>query len=126
MTKHQALIQEFDEAVKRFGEALQQNKNEFIRDSAIKRFELAYDLAWKAVKSFLIEQGIECMSPMSCFKEAYRQGLLEYEEVWVEMVRVRNKTVHTYDEEIAEEVYAQLPEIFLSFQELIKRIFEKS
>jgi len=97
---------------------MKEKKNEFIRDSAIKRFELAFDLSWKAIKAFLEEQGVTCSSPMSCFKEAYRQGVLEYKDVWISMVETRNKTVHTYDMKLAEEVYSTLPKALEAFQKL--------
>src|SRR3989338_616591 len=117
-TKYQAVKLEFNEAVKRLEEVMKEKKNEFIRDSAIKRFELAFDLSWKAIKAFLEEQGVTCSSPMSCFKEAYRQGVLEYKDVWISMVETRNKTVHTYDMKLAEEVYSTLPKALEAFQKL--------
>lgn len=118
MTKFQATIKEFGEATDALDAALKKPKDEFIRDSAIKRFELAFDLSWKTIKAFLEEKGVACASPMTCFKEAYRQGLIEYDEQWIELVKTRNKTAHTYSEPLAEEVYSGLPAALELFHKL--------
>lgn len=125
MTKFQATIQEFRDSVEELAQVLQKPKDEFMRDSAIKRFELAFDLSWKAIKAFLEEKGVFCVSPLGCFKESYRQGLIEFEEAWVEMVKTRNKTAHTYDEKLAEEVYNNLPQTLIMFKKLAAA-FEKN
>ena len=46
-TKQMAVLGQFQKAVVRLEEVLKKEKNDFIRDSAIKRFELAFDLSWK-------------------------------------------------------------------------------
>lgn len=119
MTKFEATLIEFENTVKNLKAALAEEKTEFIRDSAIKRFELAFDMAWKTIKAFLEEKGVACVSPLSCFREAYRQGLLDYEDVWIEMVKTRNATAHTYKEELAEEIYVILPQVLGAFQKLL-------
>lgn len=125
MTKFEATIQEFKEAVGELDRALQRPKDEFLRDSSIKRFELAFDLSWKTIKAYLEDQGIFCTSPVGCFKEAYHQKLIEFDEQWLELTKTRNKTVHTYDEKLAEEVYIQLPEALKYFKILLNAV-EKS
>lgn len=119
MNKREAALQEFQDVLKRFEEALQQEKNTFIRDSAIKRFELAFDIAWKAIKATFEEKGVFCTSPLGCFKEAYRQGLIDYEKIWVDMVATRNEAVHTYKEALAEKVYSELPQTVAAFHKLL-------
>lgn len=53
MTKFQAVFEDYRAAVQRLQEVLALEKNEVIRDSAIKRFEIAFELAWKTTKAFL-------------------------------------------------------------------------
>lgn len=124
MTKYQSLFEQFNEAVQGLDSVLKQPKNEFIRDSAIKRFELVFDLSWKTIKAFCEEaKGIRCASPVSCFKEAYQQELIEYNDAWVkDLTEMRNKTVHTYDEQLAEEVYEKLPATLVLFHELVEKL----
>ena len=96
-----------------------------MRDSAIQRFEFTFDLCWKTIKAYLENQGIRCASPKSCFKEAFQQGLIKYEEVWLEMIERRNETVHTYNAEMAEAVYIRLQEFAKTFRQLHKVLEEK-
>jgi nucleotidyltransferase substrate binding protein (TIGR01987 family) len=118
MTKYESILQQFRQTLKRFDEVLRQPKTEFIRDSAIKRFEIVFDLGWKTLKAFLEARGTKCVSPASCFREAYRAGLIEYDEVWMKMLKDRNDAVHTYNEGLAERIYADLPRALDAFKKL--------
>ena len=123
MSKFEAIIKQFEKAVQRMDEVLKEPKNDIIRDSAIQRFEFSLDLAWKSVKSFLEEKkGTICSSPKDCFREAYRQGLIEYDEAWIKYVDMRNETVHTYKEEIADKIYSELPAVLKNLENLLETI----
>jgi len=123
MSKLDSLIEDLEKAILRLEEVLKEKKNDFIRDSAIKRFEISFDIAWKTIKAFLeYHHNAICTSPKTCFREAYKQGLIEYDEFWIEIADYRNKTTHIYREEVAEEVYAILPKIVSYFQKLLENI----
>lgn len=126
MSKLKSLIENFEKSVSRLKEVLDvKEKNKIIRDSAIKRFEIAFDIAWKAVKTFLEEKkGIICHSPKDCFRQAYEQNIVEYDDFWLEMTDYRNNTAHTYKEELADEVFATLPKI-LSYLEKLLAVIKK-
>lgn len=110
MTKYEAQLAQLNKALQRLNEALAAPKNDIVRDSAIQRFEFTIDMAWKLVKTILEERhGVVCHSPKDCFREAYKQKMLAYDEFWLELVDMRNETSHTYKEEIAESVYGRLP-----------------
>ncbi len=120
MSKFTEVSQSFNDALARLESALAQKKDEFMRDSAIQRFEFTFDLCWKTIKAYMEDQGIRCASPKSCLKEAFQQGLIQNETVWLEMIERRNETVHTYNAEMAEEVYVRLQEFAKIFRELQK------
>ena len=121
MSKLQAILEDFEKTVRRLREILQLKDNsDIVRDSAIKRFELVYDLGWKATKIFLEkEHNVICHSPKVCFKEAFQQGLIDYDKFWLDMVDLRNATVHAYNEKLADKVYKKLPEVLVYFQKLL-------
>jgi len=97
MSKIQSLLEDFKEAIFRLEEVLKQEKNDFIRDSTIQRFEFVFDLSWKTIKAFLEEHhNVTCTSPKTCFREAFHQNLIEYDDFWIEIADYRNKTAHTY------------------------------
>jgi nucleotidyltransferase substrate binding protein (TIGR01987 family) len=123
MVKRKATLQQFEQAVQRLDDVLRQDKNEYIRDSAIQRFEFTFDLSWKLIKVYLEENlGIICRSPKGCFREAYTQNLIEFDNFWIEMTDMRNSTAHMYNETLAEGVYAKLPKTLQHFNTLLKAI----
>lgn len=83
---------------------------EFLIEITTKRFEYTYEALWKTVKEFLRLRGLECNSPKSCFKEAFKEGLIpeDYEEIFFNMILLRNRLVHIYDEAMAKEIYTEL------------------
>lgn len=127
MTKLEVTIQQFEKAVRRLKEVLELEETDVIRDSAIQRFEFTLDISWKMLKTFLEEKkGIICVSPKECFREAYRQGVIDYDEDWIEFVNMRNETVHTYNEDTAKEIYNKLPNTLSHFEYLLDIIKKAS
>ena len=123
MNKFESSVADFQKAVERLTEILREEKTDIVRDSAIKRFELAFDLAWKTVKAFLEDNhSIFCASPQNCFREAFRMGIIDYDDFWLEIAKLRNRTVHAYDEVMADEIYEALPKVLTFFQKLILSI----
>ena len=121
MSKIQSLLIDFEKALSRLAEVLQQEKTDIVRDSAIKRFEIVFDLAWKTLKTFLEENhNVVCNSPRTCFKEAFHQGILDYSDFWLDVVSERNYTAHTYKEKLAEQIFNKLPISLKHFQELLR------
>ncbi|MCX5792563.1 MAG: HI0074 family nucleotidyltransferase substrate-binding subunit [Elusimicrobia bacterium] len=123
MTKQEAQFDQFKKALARLNEALAAPKSDIVRDSAIQRFEFTIDMAWKLVKTCLEEKyGVVCQSPKECFREAYKQKMLAYDEFWLELVDMRNQTSHTYKEEIAKSVFERLPKAAEYMAVLVKTI----
>lgn len=115
-------IEDFSKIILKFKEVLELEKDEVIRDSAIKRFELCFDLAWKAIKRYAKTQGVECYSPRECFKEGYQLKLLDYDDKWTKMIEDRNLSVHLYNEKSANEIYERFGDYLAMFEELLQRL----
>ncbi len=103
-----------ERAIKSLGEVLNAGLTDAIyRDSAIKRFEYAFELSWKAMAHDLREQGlgdeISGVTRKDLFRIAAREGLIRDPEIWFSFLQMRNLTVHTYDEETAIKVAEGLP-----------------
>jgi len=123
MSKFEAIVKQLARAVTRLEEVLREPASDIVKDSAIQRFEFSLDLAWKTIKSYLAEQkGVVVNSPKEAFREAYRQGLAEYEDKWLVMVDLRNETVHTYSQKLADEIYSQLPSFLPLFKSLLAKL----
>jgi nucleotidyltransferase substrate binding protein (TIGR01987 family) len=81
------------------------------RDAAIQRFEFCFEATWKAAQLFLsLREGIEAGSPKAVIRAALQSGLLSEEETRSALVMAddRNLTVHTYNEEFAKRIFADL------------------
>lgn len=122
-------LKEFKRALLSLEEALRLRKSKLSRDSAIKRFEFSYELAWKTSKEFLRqEHGLETASPKSCFRELRRQGLLNEKETETALVMIidRNLAVHTYNERFADELYDAIKsKYFIWLNNLSQKIYVK-
>ena len=63
---------DLDSVVTRLSESLSLPTDGIVRDSAILRFELAYEAGWKCIQAFLREEGVEAASPRQAFAGAFR------------------------------------------------------
>ena len=68
-------LEDLKKLIAKLEEVLNLEKSEVIRDSAIKRFELSFDLAWKCIQSYARREGVECHSPRACLKTAFQLNL---------------------------------------------------
>jgi nucleotidyltransferase substrate binding protein (TIGR01987 family) len=119
-SKERALKADFATIVESWGKSLAQPKTEFTRDSAILRFELAYEVSWKLLQGLLRRQGYEVNSPRQAFERAFALEWIRDEEIWDDIIRARNKAVHVYRETEAEALFQDLARFHHAFQELGK------
>ncbi len=101
-----------------------QPSSSIIRDAAIQRFEYTFEATWKAAQAVLLDRyGIELASPKPVVRASLENGLLTEEEarIGLAMVDHRNLTAHTYNEELANEIFAQIP----SYRRLLREWLER-
>ena len=93
--------------------------NDFEADGLIQRFEFTFELAWKVMKSYAEYQGVdkEIMGSRDAIRWAFDSGLITDSDVWMEMIKRRNDTSHTYDEDTATEVVRNVKDAY--FQEFV-------
>ncbi len=82
------------------------------RAGLIQFFEMSFELAWKVLKDYLEEEGFAVTSPRDAIKKAFQADLLEDGHVWIEALKDRNLTVHTYEEKIAIAVEQKIRESY--------------
>ncbi len=113
----------FAKAINNLQSILRETATPIVRDAAIKRYELCYELAWKTIQAALKTEGLEvCKSPKNCFQQAFQQGWIEDEKTFVEMIAKRNLTTHTYNDNLAEEIYANLGKYLVLFEFLLAQL----
>ena len=131
MDRSERAVKDLEKALMRLEEAYTKMRSSkgsedytFYRDSVIQRFEFTFEIMWKAIKEFLRREGITCRSPRSCIRELFSAGYISEDltRKLLRMVEDRNLTVHTYREEIAEEIANRMGENILAVKELLKAI----
>lgn len=104
--------------------------NEFEKQGIIQCFEYNYELAWNTIKDFYESQGeINIQGSRDAIRLAFDRGLIKDGEAWMEMVKSRTLTVHTYNEDTAEEIsnaifnsyYHEFIKLQKKFKELEKK-----
>ena len=115
-------FRDFDSVVTRLSESLSLPADGIVRDSAILRFELAYEAGWKCVQAFLREEGVEAASPRQVFSGAFRLGWVKDEVTWKEIIEDRNLAVHVYREALADALFERLPTYRDQFIQLVEAL----
>lgn len=87
----------------------------------IQAFEFTHELAWNVLKDYFEYQGASNITgSRDAVREAFQRGLLEDGEIWMEMIKSRNKTSHTYNRAVATEIVQKILqdyfEAFLNFE----------
>ncbi|MGH4120834.1 HI0074 family nucleotidyltransferase substrate-binding subunit [Clostridium sp.] len=77
---------------------------EVYRDSIIKKYETLEDLTWKLLSKIFKASGLEINNPRECYKQAFKEGLINNIEIWNDILLSRNSTAHIYDEKDYEEI----------------------
>lgn len=75
------------------------------KQGLIQSFDFTHELSWKMLKDFLEERGnLGIYGSKDAVREAFNYGLIENGDVWMDMIRSRKLTSHTYNEKMAEEI----------------------
>jgi nucleotidyltransferase substrate binding protein (TIGR01987 family) len=89
--------------------AIEHAKSELEITGAIKCFEYCFELSWKTMKKLLEVRGIsDINSPRAVFLAAFQNKLIDNIEMWNSFIAQRNLTSHTYDQDLAGEVFSSL------------------
>lgn len=125
-------IENYLKAVQRLEEAnteyLKNLDNDVIRDGLIQRFEFTFELAWKASKEYLIDQGFsnDLNFPKQVLRTAYENHMIDDEEVWLKMLESRNRSSHIYDDRIAASIAENITNSFLSVLKKLADYFNEN
>ncbi len=113
-------ISNFERALDRLIEAVEQAKDELDKDGVIQRFEFTFELLWKTLKSILEYNGIECYSPRNCIKEAFKSNLIDDDEIILDMLEDRNLSSHIYNQKTSEEIFNRIKDVYVEYLKNLK------
>lgn len=109
----------------RYGvELLQERKLSILEEQGIiQAFEYNHELAWNLLKDYLSEYGglVDFVGSRDTTREAFKRGLIEKGELWMSMIKSRNLSSHTYNEDTAKGLLNIIPEYFVEFEKLVAK-----
>jgi len=89
--------------------------SELEQQGLIQAFEYTHELAWNTLKDFLKSRGARGIyGSKDATREAFKLGLIKNGDIWMDMIQSRNKTSHTYNEEVAKEIVAAIEEDYFA------------
>lgn len=102
--------------------AEQRNLTELEEQGLIQAFEYTHELAWNTLKDFLEHQGVgKLYGSKDSTREAFKRGLIENGEVWMDMIISRNLSSHTYNRNIAQKItHAVQERYYREFRQLME------
>ncbi len=112
-------IIQYKNAVTSLRKALEAELNDLTRDATIQRFEFCVELAWKNAKKVM---GSSTGAPKMIVREMAQSGLIKDPQIWLDAIEKRNLSAHTYNEDLAIEVYNFAKSFLSEFENLISKL----
>jgi len=79
--------------------------SELEKQGMIQTFEFTHELSWKTLKDFLEEKGNKGLyGSKDVIRLSFQLGIINDGEIWMNMIKSRNQTSHTYDEEVSNKI----------------------
>jgi len=91
----------------------------------VQSFEFTFELAWKTLKDYLQNQGLEVQFPREVIKQAFTAQLIENGTLWIEMLDKRNELTHTYNEEQAKKAVRTIRNNYFPQIEQVYQVMKK-
>lgn len=95
----------------------------------IAMFEICFEQSWKVLKEILENEGYresKTGSPRQILKLAYSAGILNNEEIWLEILNDRNILLHVYDSNKVQSTIVKIKEKYLSAFKSLKKIVKEN
>ncbi len=113
-------VQRFDNyqsALKQLLAAVQTSEERPLTDlekqGTIQAFEFTHELAWNVLKDYFEYQGNSSINgSRDATREAFQKKLIVNGDVWMEMLKSRNLTSHTYNKNVADDIVKKITELY--------------
>lgn len=126
MNRFQERLADYKNAVDRLEEALKEPESEIVIDGVLHRFEFTFELAWKTIKDALEYLGLvdKTGSPRENIQLAFRHGIIDDGEKWIEIMLSRNSLAHLYDKKASRNIYKKIKEEYIEEFKKLKEELE--
>ncbi len=104
----------------------------FVLSGTSAKFSITFDLAWKVMKDMLLQYymmgDFVAGSPREVLRKAFEAQLIT-DDIWMEMLKVRNRLSHDYDGSIVKEYCERIIEEYVNrmyeLEEKIQKILQE-
>lgn len=109
------------------GLSVKRELNYLEEQGLIQSFEVVHELAWQVMKDYFEYQGNTTITgSRDATRQAFLTGLVSDGEGWMEMIKSRNLTSHTYNEltaiEISNRIRKVYVQLFSEFQQTMEQL----
>ena len=96
-------------------------QNDRDRAGVIQAFEFTFEQCWKSIQKIAGTSGVAVGSPKAAFTYALENAWIDPsdEGFWLEMIKDRNLTSHTYQEDLAKEVFGRIRDRYVAMFDAI-------
>lgn len=99
--------------------------SELEQQGLIQAFEYTHELAWKVMKDYFVYQGNTSITgSRDAVREAFAVQLIADGQGWMDMIKSRNQSSHTYNPETADAVMRDVVERYAALFEAFARHME--
>ena len=118
----------YQKALKNLSEAVElaseRELSKLEKQGLIQAFEIVYELSWNTIRDFYKSQGdADIQGSRDAFRLAFNRGLIVDGELFMNTIKSRQLTSHSYNEETADIIYMDIVnEYYSGFKQLEKRL----
>ncbi|MDR1560964.1 MAG: nucleotidyltransferase substrate binding protein, partial [Holosporaceae bacterium] len=124
----------YHEAIKAYGELIDggatTTQRELLHSGLIQTFETTYELCWKSMKRWLEKNfspdEVSGVNRREFYRICAENSLIDDVNQWMEFQHARNRTPHTYNEIVAQEVLTVALQFFPYAQDCLAQLEKRS
>ena len=123
--KYKKRYESFQKSLDALAEAKKRDLTDsFVLSGTGAKFSITFDLAWKVMKDILIQYyaitGFVTGSPREVLRESFLADLIS-DDLWLEMLTIRNQLTHDYNSEIIKRSCRQIVEKYIDLFYLLDK-----
>ncbi len=99
------------------------------KQGLIQAFEFTHELAWNVLKDYIEHSGGQTLiGSKDTTREAFQKNLITHGDAWMEMIKSRNLTSYTYNEDTTSQIIKNVTELyvpcFIELEEQLKNFIK--